>query len=128
MIRVAGKGEAGEFGGPPGDLFVVTTILKNDTFERKDCDLYKEEKISYKTACLGGEIKVNTINGTVTMKIPPETQCKKMFRIKGKGMPDLHNSRMHGDLFVKVFIDIPGNLDDTQKKLLIELDNMIKAG
>ena len=119
-IRVQGKGEAGELGGPPGDLYVQTNVLPHSIFRRENNNLFIEKKIPYTVACLGGEVEVPTLDGKISMKIPPGTESNKTFRIKEKGMPDLHTGK-HGDLYVIVTIDVPTKLTEKQKELLREL-------
>jgi molecular chaperone DnaJ len=123
-IRIRGKGEAGELGGPPGDLYIVTQILIHNVFSRRGTDLHTEKKIAFPAACLGREISVPTLDGKVNMKIPSGTQSNKIFRLKGKGMPDIHTGR-HGDLYVQVNIDVPTKLTGKQKELLTEFGNTI---
>jgi len=119
-IRVRGKGEAGELGGPSGDLYIVTRVLPHDLFQRDNSDLHNEIKVPFTIAVLGGEITVVTLDGTIKMKIPPSTPSNKIFRIKGKGMPDLHTNRQ-GDLFVRIIIDVPVKLTERQKLMLRDM-------
>lgn len=119
-IRIRSRGEAGELGGPPGDLYVVTRVLIHNTFSRRGSDLHTEKKVSYPVACLGGELNIRTLDGNVAMKIPAGTQSNKLFRLKEKGMPDLHTGRP-GDLYVQVNIDVPSKLSSKQKDLISEL-------
>ena len=84
-IRLAGEGEAGEAGGPPGDLYVQVHVKEHPIFQREENHLFCEVPISFVTAALGGELEVPTLNGRVSLKIPPETQTGKMFRMRGKG-------------------------------------------
>ncbi len=123
-IRVRGKGEAGELGGPSGDLYVTIRLTPHKTFEREGNDLYCEAPLSFVTAALGGEIKVPTLEGKATMRIPPGTQTDRVFRLKGKGVPSLpgHNK---GDEYVKVIIQVPTRLNEKQREILKEF---AKAG
>lgn len=118
-LRVAGEGEAGEKGGPPGDLYVETNIRQHKVFTREENDLIMETSISFAQAALGDEIVVPTLDGKAKMKIPPGTQNGHVFRLKGKGIPGLHYSGK-GDQLVKIRIDVPTKLSDKQKKLLEE--------
>ncbi len=120
-IRVRGKGEAGELGGPGGDLYIVIKLKPHDVFTRRNDDLYLEAPISFTTAALGGDIEVPTINGRVSMKIPAGTQTDRVFRLSGKGMPSLHH-RGKGDQFVKVIVSVPVKLNSEQRKLLEEFE------
>lgn len=125
-IRIRGKGEAGEFGGPPGDLFAVVRIQPHQIFTRRNNDIFCEVPIAYHIAVLGGEIEVPTLDGKIKMKIPPGTESNKTFRIKNKGMPDLHNPNRHGDGYVKVTIAVPTKLTEKQKALLREFGRSLE--
>ncbi len=118
-IRVRGKGEAGELGGPSGDLYVVIRLTPHKIFEREGNDLYCEVPLSFTTAALGGEIEVPTLEGKATMKIPPGTQTDKVFRLKGKGVPSLHGHG-RGDEYVKVIVQVPTRLNEKQREILKE--------
>jgi molecular chaperone DnaJ len=117
-IRVAGEGELGDPGAPPGDLYVQVTVKEHEIFERHDADLYCEVPIDFATAALGGELKVPTLDGHVMLKIPPETQTGKLFRLRGKGVPTLRGGV--GDLLCRVVVETPVNLTARQKELLEE--------
>jgi len=123
QIRLRGKGEAGEYGGSPGDLYIYVKITEHPLFKREGNDLYLEQKIPFSTACLGGEVTVNTFDGPIKMKISPGIQCNKILRVKDKGMPNLHSNRK-GDLYVKIIIDVPTKLNERQKNLLREFDKL----
>ncbi len=123
-IRVRGKGEAGELGGPSGDLYVLIRLRPHKIFEREGSDLYCDVPLSFVTATLGGEIEVPTLEGKATMKIPPGTQTDSVFRLKGKGVPSLHG-RGRGDEYVKVIVQVPKDLNEKQKEILREF---AKAG
>ena len=118
-IRVRGKGEAGERGGPPGDLYVVVRLEKNNIFERDGDDLYTQTKIPFYTAAMGGDIDITSIKEQLKMKILPGTQSGKVFRLKEKGIPNMHTGKP-GDLYIKVLIDVPTKLSERQKELLRE--------
>jgi DnaJ-class molecular chaperone len=120
-IRIAGKGEPGLPGGAVGDLYIVTKVKPHPLFERNNENLTCEIPITYWEAALGGEIEVPSPDGKlVKMKIPPCTQTGQRFRLKGKGMPKLKGSG-RGDLYVKVKVQTPCNLDPRSVKLLREL-------
>lgn len=119
-LRLAGLGEAGVLGGPTGDLFVVIHFEADPRFERKEDDIYVEQKISITEAALGAEISVPSLEGTVTLRIPPGTQTGTMFRVKDHGIPHL-GGRGRGDELVKINVQVPSNLNDKQKELLREL-------
>ncbi|ARC54415.1 molecular chaperone DnaJ [Candidatus Riesia pediculicola] len=115
QIRLNGEGESGKNGGPNGDLYVRINVRKHDIFWREKNDLYCEVPIDFITASLGGKVGVPTLHGVISLKIPPETQNGKMFRVKGGGV---RSSYYTGDLICKIFIETPVNLNDSQKKLL----------
>ncbi len=116
-IRLAGEGEAGENGGPPGDLYVHINIRPHPIFTREDNNLFCEVPIGFVTAALGGELEVPTLEGRVVLKIPPETQSDKVFRLRGKGVKPVRGGAV-GDLLCKVMVETPVNLSEEQKELL----------
>ncbi|WP_116963052.1 molecular chaperone DnaJ [Fastidiosibacter lacustris] len=118
-IRLAGEGEAGEYGASSGDLYVQVRVREHAIFERNGSDLYCEVPITFIIACLGGELDVPTIDGKVKLKIPPETQTGKLFRLRGKGVKALRGNSM-GDLMCKVTVETPVNLNTKQRALLEE--------
>lgn len=126
-IRLAGEGEAGENGGPPGDLYVQISVKEHPIFVREDNDLYSDVPISFSTAALGGELNVPTLEGQVKLKIPKETQSGKMFRLRGKGVKSVR-SRVTGDLFCRVVVETPVNLSKKQQELLSEFESSLEAG
>ncbi len=118
-LRLAGQGEAGSKGGPPGDLYVIINLKEHPVFERHEKDLFCKTSIDLPVAVLGGEIEVPTINGRAEIKIPPGTQSHTVFRLRGQGMPGLYG-RGRGDQLVKVVVKIPERLSREQKKLMEE--------
>src|SRR6202008_1850833 len=100
-IRFSGFGEAGAFGGPPGDLYVVLHVKEHPFFTREGNDLHCVIPVSFIQVTLGAEIKVPTLEGEQTLKIPEGTQSGTTFRVKGKGVPVLQG-RGKGDLFLKI--------------------------
>jgi molecular chaperone DnaJ len=121
-IRLAGEGEAGERGGPAGDLYVQIAVKDHPIFVRDDSDLYCEVPIGFVTAALGGELEVPTLDGRVKLKIPAETQSGKMFKLRGKGVKSVRGGPI-GDLLCRVLVETPVNLNDKQKELLREFDD-----
>jgi molecular chaperone DnaJ len=119
-LRMNGEGEAGEMGGPRGDLYVMIHVKDHDIFERRDANLYTSYNISFTQAALGAEVVVPTLDDQETLRIPEGTQTGSIFRVKGKGMPAL-GGRGRGDLFVSVNIITPTNINREQRKLLEEL-------
>jgi molecular chaperone DnaJ len=126
-IRLAGEGEAGESGGPPGDLYVQIQVKEHPIFVREDSNLFCEVPISFTTAALGGELEVPTLNGRVNLKIPPETQTGRMFRMRGKGVKPVRGGPI-GDLLCKVKVETPVNLTRKQKDLLREFTGEMEEG
>ena len=120
-IRLSGEGEAGVNGGPAGDLYVVIHIKPHAVFQRDHNDLHCEMPISFTTAALGGDIEIPTLDGSAKIRIPPETQTGKVFRLRGKGIKGVRASA-HGDLMCHVMVETPVNLTARQKELLQELD------
>lgn len=118
-LRVAGQGEAGYNGGPPGDLYIVVHIKEHPIFDRHEDDLFCQTTISLGQAIFGDEIEIPTINGKAKLKIPPGTQSHTIFRLKGLGMPNLHSSK-RGDQLVKIIVKIPEKLNENQKRILKE--------
>jgi molecular chaperone DnaJ len=119
-IRYSGEGEAGRFGGPRGDLYVVLTVRPHDFFERDGNDLHCVGPISFPQAALGAEIEIPSLDGEVTLKIPEGTQNGKEFRIRNEGVPHL-NETGRGDLIVEVLIQTPKKLSRTQRELVRQL-------
>jgi molecular chaperone DnaJ len=122
-IRFTGYGDAGAFGGPAGDLYVVLHVKEHAFFAREGNDLHCVIPISFTQAALGTEIRVPTLEGDQALKIPEGTQSGTTFRLKNKGVPVL-NSRGKGDLFVEIRVQTPGKLNKRQRELLQELDGL----
>jgi len=120
-IRLAGEGEHGVNGGPPGDLFVQIHIKQHPVFQRDHNDLHCEMPVSFATAALGGDIEIPTLDGAAKIKIPAETQSGKVFRLRGKGIRGIRSSGP-GDLMCHVVVETPVNLTDRQKELLREFE------
>lgn len=118
-IRIAGEGEKSQNGGLSGDLYLVVEISPHNFFTRKDDDLYCEIPVTIKEAIFGATIDIPTFSGTVFAKLPAGTQSGKTLRLKGKGMPHLKEPG-NGDLYAKVKVVIPENLNENQRKLLEE--------
>lgn len=122
-LRVAGEGEAGEKGGSPGDLYVVIHVELHDIFLRDGNDILCEVPITFGQAALGAKIPVPTINDNVKMNIPSGTQSGTVFRLKGRGMPDLRG-HSKGDEHVRVTVETPKKLTKRQKELLEEFESL----
>lgn len=122
-IRVNGEGEAGEYGGPPGDLYIYIHIKPHEIFQREGTDLYCEVPISFAQAALGDKLDIPTLEEPVSLDIPEGTQTGTVFRIRSKGMPHLRG-RSRGDLYVEVKVVTPTKLTQKQRELLKELGQL----
>lgn len=119
QIRLVGEGAPGENGGPQGDLYVVFRVKPSDKFERDGDDLFYDLNVSFAQAALGDEVKVPTLKGSVMLTIPAGTQTAKQFRLKEKGVKNVHGYG-YGDIFVNIKVNTPTKLNDRQKELLRE--------
>jgi len=119
-IKIDNKGEAGIRGGKPGDLYIVIHVLESKDFKRQGANLYTEKNISYPTAVLGGEVKIQSLDGMLNLKIPAGTKSGDVFKLNNKGLPRVGMTGK-GDLFVKVDIDVPKRTTLAQRRLLEEL-------
>jgi molecular chaperone DnaJ len=124
-LRLVGEGEAGIAGGPPGDLYVVISITPHPLFERDGRDLHCEVPVAFVMACLGGEIHAPSLEGRVDVLVPEGTQSGKILRLRGKGLPPLQPradagqlERMRGDIYVRIFVEVPTQLTARQRELL----------
>ncbi len=118
-VRIAGEGEPGENGGPPGDLHCYITVKQHEVFTRHGNDIVCQVPISFTQAALGAEVEVPTLKQNETIDVPPGTQHGEVFKIKGKGLPDVRSHRS-GDEIVQIVIEIPKKLTEKQKVLLKE--------
>ena len=119
-VRMAGAAPSGP-NGQPGDLYLVIDVLPDRRFERKENDLYTDVSVDLFTAVLGGEARVQTLDGTVVLTIPAGTQPGQSFRLGNRGMPHLRDPQKRGDLYARVKVQIPRNLTPEQRKLFEEL-------
>jgi molecular chaperone DnaJ len=121
-IRLAGEGEAGTRGGTPGDLYIFVSVAPHRLFQRDGASLHCRIPIPLTTAALGGQIEVPTIDGKrARLQIPESTQTGHRFRLRGKGMSELHG-RSRGDMFCEIVVETPVNLTRRQKELLQEFE------
>ncbi len=125
-VRLSGEGEPGVNGGPPGDLYVQVHIKSHPMFQREHDDLHCEMPISFATAALGGEVEIPTLDGSARIKVPPETQSGKTFRLRGKGIKGVR-SHAAGDLYCHAVIETPVNLTERQRELLREFDSNVQG-
>jgi molecular chaperone DnaJ len=123
-IRLAGEGEAGVRGGPPGDLYIFLSMAAHPFFQREGADLHCRVPVSMVVAAMGGDIEVPTIDGGKTkVKVPEGTQSGRRFRLQAKGMPVLR-ARQNGDMYVQVVVETPQKLTKKQRELLAEFDRL----
>ncbi|MDO6585687.1 molecular chaperone DnaJ [Salipiger sp. 1_MG-2023] len=123
-IRLAGEGEAGMRGGPPGDLYIFIEVKQHEIFEREGLELHCRVPVSMAAAALGGDIEVPTIDGGRSrVKIPAGSQSGRQMRLRGKGMPALRGGAA-GDMFIELAVETPVNLTSRQKELLREFEDL----
>ncbi|WP_343209253.1 molecular chaperone DnaJ [Anaerolentibacter hominis] len=129
-IRIRGKGEPGINGGEQGDLLVDVTVSRHPVFQRQDYDIYSTAPISFATAALGGDIRINTVDGDVIYTVKPGTQTDTRVRLRGKGVPTLRNKQVRGDHYVTLVVTVPTKMTKEQQDLLRQYDDAMngKAG
>lgn len=125
-IRYAGEGDAGRAGGPKGDLYVVLSIRPHDFFERQGYDLHCVIPISFPQAALGDEFEIAGVDGPINIKVPEGTQSGREIRVRGRGVPHL-NEKSHGDLVVRVVVQIPRKLSRAQRELVQKLGESLNV-
>jgi len=125
-VRLSGQGSRGTGGAQSGDLYLNVEVLPHAVFQRDGDDLRTTASLDLYTALLGGTIKVSTIDRSVDLKIPPETQNGKVFRLRGLGMPRLRQPDQRGDLLVTVEVRLPHDLTDQEKDLFRQLRDLRK--
>ncbi len=123
-LKIRGEGNPGDKGAPKGDLYIQISVEEHNFFKRNGDDVVCDFPIKFTLAALGGEVHVPTIDGKVKLKIPEGTQSDRIFRIKGKGFPNMHTGKT-GDQLIKVKVEVPVNLSQKQKKLLKEFDDLL---
>jgi molecular chaperone DnaJ len=119
-IRFPSKGDTGRFGGPAGDLYVVTNVAAHPFFRRAGDNIHCSVRITFPEAALGTKIEVPTIDGHAIVRIPPGTQNNQTFRLRGKGAPSLLHPGVRGDQYVEVYIAVPRIADERSKEILRE--------
>ncbi|HEY0547092.1 MAG TPA: molecular chaperone DnaJ [Pyrinomonadaceae bacterium] len=117
-VRIAGKGEGGRLGAPPGDLFIITNVGSHKYFTRKGDNVYVTVPVTVPEAALGAKIEVPTVEGKAQLRIPPGTQSGQKFRLRERGAPSLRNPNLRGDQFVEVKIALPNVISEETKELL----------
>jgi molecular chaperone DnaJ len=126
-IRLSGEGEAGQNGGPSGDLYVEIRVKPHNVFEREGANLSCSVPLSFAAAALGGDVNVPTLDGEVNLKIPASTQSGRVFRLRGKGVKPVRGGGV-GDLYCRIDIETPTNLTKQQKDILQQFETSIEAG
>jgi molecular chaperone DnaJ len=119
-MRVAGKGNAGRAGGPPGDLYLIISVRPHDFFGREGNDIVCTVPITVTEAALGAKIEVPSVDGKTLLRIPPSTQSGQKFRLRGKGAPSLRGE-LPGNQIVEVRVVVPKIADERSKEILREL-------
>ena len=122
-LTLRGEGHAGPNGGPSGDLIVAIKEARDEFFERRGTDLYCQVEVPFTTVALGGDIRVQTLEGEVDLKIPAGTQSEKLMRLRNKGLPDL-NGHQRGSQYVKIHVHTPEGLSSREIELLRELEKI----
>ncbi len=121
-IRIREKGEPGVNGGPRGDLLVEVIVSRHPVFQRQDMNIFSTVSISYAQAALGGELKINTVDGPVIYDVKPGTQTDTKVRLRGKGVPSIRNKSVRGDHYVTLVIKTPDHLSPEARELLKQFD------
>lgn len=121
-VRIREKGEPGSNGGPRGDLLVEVVVSRHPVFQRQDMNIYSTAPITYAQAALGGEIRINTVDGDVLYEVKPGTQTDTRIRLKGKGVPSLRNKAVRGDQYVTLVVQVPTGLNGEAKEALRKFD------
>jgi molecular chaperone DnaJ len=123
-VRVAGRGNAGMHGGPPGDLYIIMKVEPHAFFERRGDDLYTVVPVTVTEASLGAKVEVPTIDGRAQVRIPPGTNCGKKLRLREKGAPSARHAGKRGDQIVEVQVVVPKPEDERVRNLLKELSKV----
>ena len=120
-VRLSGKGESSPRGGQPGDVYLKVKVEDHEEYERKGDDVYRDVKVDLYTAVLGGVMDVPTLGGNVKLKVGAGTQSGQRIRLSGRGMPNLRNPQNHGDLYVRVLVQVPRNLSGKERAMFQQL-------
>jgi molecular chaperone DnaJ len=118
-VRIVGEGEAGDSGGPSGDLHVYISVKAHPFFSRHNNDLVCQMPVTFTQAALGAKVDIPTLKGQDVLDVPPGTQHGEVFKLKGKGLPDIRSYR-NGDQLVQILVEVPKRLTERQKQLLRE--------
>lgn len=126
-VRIREKGEPGVNGGPRGDLLVEVIVSSHPIFQRQDMNIYSTAPVTFAQAALGGEIRINTVDGDVLYEVKPGTQTDTKIRLKGKGVPSLRNKGVRGDQYVTLVVQTPTGLNNEAKEALRHFDELTGA-
>jgi len=126
-ISISALGKPGKNGGPRGDLYVVVSVSSHPVFEREELSIFSVVPISFATACLGGEIRIATIDGEVAYDVKAGTQPNTRIRLKGKGVPYYRDNRVRGDHYVTLKVVVPEKLNSEQKEALRAFDDAMNG-
>ena len=126
-VRIRDKGEPGVNGGPRGDLLVEVIVSRHPIFQRSDMDIYSTVPISFAQAALGGEIRINTVDGDVMYDVKAGTQTDTRVRLRGKGVPSLRNKSVRGDHYVTLVVQVPTSLNKEQREQLEAFDRAMRG-
>lgn len=126
-VRIREKGEPGTNGGPRGDLLVEVNVSRHPIFQRQDMNIYSTAPVTFAQAALGGEIRINTVDGDVLYEVKPGTQTDTKIRLKGKGVPSLRNKGVRGDQYVTLVVQTPTGLNNEAKEALRHFDELTGA-
>jgi curved DNA-binding protein len=126
-VRLSGQGEAGGGGGPAGDLYLKIQVKPHGSFKREGDDLHVSVPIDLYTALLGGKVYVPTLERPVELTVPAETPNGKVFRLRGLGMPKLHEPQVRGNLYATVEVQLPKRLSQEERQLFEKLRTMRKS-
>ena len=126
-IRIREKGEPGVNGGPRGDLLVEVQVERHPIFQRQDMNIFSTAPITFAQAALGGEMRINTVDGEVSYEVKPGTQTDTRIRLKGKGVPTIRNKNIRGDHYVTLVVQVPTKLNEEAKEYLRKYDEAVNG-
>lgn len=126
ILRMKGKGQAGQAGADAGDLLIKVKLLPHPRFQVKGLDLYTDVEVDNITAVLGGRIQMKTLDAEVRLQVPPGSSSGNSLRLAGAGLPDYHHPEKKGDLYVRIMVMVPGKLSPREEELYKELEKLKK--
>lgn len=126
-VRIRDKGEPGVNGGSRGDLLVEVLVSRHPLFQRQDRDIYSTAPVTFVQAALGGDVRIKTIDGEVIYNVKPGTQTDTRVRLRNKGVPSLRNKQVRGDHYVTLVVQVPTQLTQEQKDILLQFDKSVNG-